>query len=152
MDIQISCQYKKNSNLLRIVSARLKRFAASFKDNKKIFVAFVDDATIQDLNFRFKKLKKTTNVLSFQIDQTDPEDGKIIIGEVVVSVDTAAREAARARMNIHERLTELFIHGLVHLTGYDHTRSSKEAIKMRRKEKELMKRVAMIEKTYYKRV
>ncbi len=106
---------------------------------------------MKELNLRFKKLKKTTNVLSFQIDQADPEDGKFVIGEVIISVDTAEREAAQAGMNVRERLTELFIHGLVHLSGYDHTINKKEAVKMRRKEKELMKRITMIEEKYTKR-
>ncbi len=151
MDIQISCQYKKNSNLLRVVSAQLKRFAASVQDNTKIFVAFVDDPVMKELNLRYKKLDKTTNVLSFEINQTDPQDGALIIGEIIVSVDTAKTEAANAGLHAYDRLTELFIHGLVHLSGYDHTINKKEAVRMKRKEKELMEKIHTIEKNRRRR-
>ena len=150
MDIQISSLYK-NNDLLRAVTALWKRFAASYKDDAKILVALVDDSTMKGLNGRFKNLEKTTNVLSFEMDQTDPEDGTFILGEIVVCVDTAEREALHAGMSVYDRLTELFIHGLVHLSGYDHTINKKEALRMRRKEKELMKEIAMIDKMSPKR-
>ena len=151
MDLQISSPYKKSSNLLRDVAARWKRFAASYKDNARILVALVDDVTMKGLNRRFKNLEKTTNVLSFEIDQTDPEDGAFILGEIIVCVDTAKREALYAGMPVCDRLTELFIHGLVHLSGYDHTINKREALRMRRKEKKLMKEIAMIDKKSLKR-
>ncbi len=152
MDIQISSPYKKSSNLLRAVTARWKRFAASYKDNAKILIALVDDSMMKELNGRFKNLEKTTNVLSFEMNQTDPEDGSFILGEIIVCVDTAKREALHAGMPVCDRLTELFIHGLVHLSGYDHTINKREAVRMRRKEKELMKEFSMIDKKSGKRV
>jgi rRNA maturation RNase YbeY len=129
----------------------LRRFASSVKGNAKIYVAFVDDPTIQELNRSFKNLKNATNVLSFEINQEDPEDGTFIIGEIIVSVDTAKTEAADAGMPAVDRLTELFIHGLVHLSGYDHTINKKEAVRMKRKEKELMEKIHTIEKNRKRR-
>ncbi len=126
---------------MQSVSARLKKSAPFLDGAKKVFVAFVDDATIQGLNEQFKHVKAPTNVLSFEINQTDPEDGMLILGEVIVSVDTAQREAAHAEMPARDRLTELFIHGLVHLLGYDHTINRREAARMRRKEKGFMHRM-----------
>jgi probable rRNA maturation factor len=61
-----------------------------------------------------------------------------VLGDVVISADTAAREAAEAGMTFPERLTFLLLHGILHLTGYDHERSGDaEALRMEAKEREL---------------
>lgn len=146
MDIQISCQYKKNSSFLKAVSKQLKRFGNNLdsNNNNKISVVFVDDLAIKELNIRFRHLDKPTNVLSFELGQIDPEDYKTVIGEIIISVDTAKKEASRAGMTLRKRLIELFIHGYVHLLGYDHTKNKREAIRMKRKEKALIKEFQMI--------
>ncbi|MGB9735331.1 MAG: rRNA maturation RNase YbeY [bacterium] len=139
MDIQISFQYKKNNKSLRAVSTELKRFATKLDTDNKVLVAFVDDTTIQQINKRFKHRDRPTNVLSFELDQMDPEDGKITLGEIIISVDTAEREASGAGIPLIRRLIELFIHGYVHLLGYDHTLSHNEYVRMKRKEDSFMR-------------
>ncbi len=151
MDIQISFIYRKNNNILKSVSATLKRFAAIMNDRARVYVAFVDDPAIQKLNMQFRKRHKPTNVLSFEINQKDPEDGRIVMGEIIISVDTAAREAGKAGITLSERLEELFVHGYVHLLGYDHTRSRTDAMKMKNKEQILIKKIDMYKKKYNKR-
>lgn len=134
MDIQISFLYKKNNKALIAVSERLKKFAAKLNSNNKVLVDFVDDTTIMGLNKRFKGLDKPTNVLSFELNQSDPEDGTLTLGEIVISVDTAKKEAIYARISLNRRLLELFVHGYVHLLGYDHTLNKNEYIRMKKKE------------------
>ncbi|MCL4557625.1 MAG: rRNA maturation RNase YbeY [Deltaproteobacteria bacterium] len=138
MDIQISSRYKKNSGSLKVVSIRLKRFAAVFDDAIRVYVVFADDPVMKGLNLRFRHKDSTTNVLSFQLNQSDPEDGRLILGEIVISVDTARREAAAAGMPVERRLEALFVHGFVHLLGYDHTKGGRMAALMRGKEDTFM--------------
>lgn len=137
MDIQILSRYKKNSSTLKLVSIRLKRLAALLENTLTVYVVFVDDPEMKELNLRFKKKDKTTNVLSFQVDQLDPEDNRFIIGEIIISAGTAKKEAKDAGIAFHKRLEMLFIHGFVHLLGYDHTRGKKQAELMKQKENAL---------------
>jgi probable rRNA maturation factor len=141
MDIQISSRYRKNRGTLKSVSTRLERLAALMDAGTKVYVVFVDDPEMHGLNLRFKKKDKTTNVLSFPINQPDPEDGKLTIGEIIISVDTAVKEARYAGIPVDTRLEALFVHGLVHLLGYDHTRGKKQAVQMSQKEALLLKQL-----------
>ncbi len=59
------------------------------------------------------------------------------LGDVVISVDTAARQAARRRVTPAAEVRTLLIHGILHLLGYDHERSAAEARRMRRMEQRL---------------
>ncbi len=145
MDIQILSRYKKNSSTFKLVSIRLKRLAALLEDTLTVYVVFVDDPEMKELNLRFKNKDKTTNVLSFQVDQLDPENSRFIIGEVIISAGTAKKEAKDAGIAFHKRLEMLFIHGFVHLLGYDHTKGKKQAALMKKKEDALRR---LIERPY----
>jgi probable rRNA maturation factor len=62
-----------------------------------------------------------------------------MLGDVVISADTAAREAEEGGIQVYERIVFLMLHGILHLTGYDHERSGeKEAARMEAKESEIM--------------
>jgi probable rRNA maturation factor len=60
------------------------------------------------------------------------------IGDVVISTETAARQARENGLTLLEEVDRLLVHGILHLVGYDHERSASEARKMRRKEKECL--------------
>ncbi len=143
MDIQISSRCRKNSGSLRAVAVRLRRFAAVFDDAVKVYVVFAGDPVVRELNLRFRHKDAATNVLSFSLDQADPEDGRLILGEIVISVDTAAREAEAAGMPLERRIEALFVHGFVHLLGYDHEKGGRMALRMREKEGTIMELLAM---------
>jgi rRNA maturation RNase YbeY len=100
------------------------------------------DRRIKQLNINYRFLSHPTDVLSFaQIDagQTDafaaapgeyrPPDAKPL-GDVVISVETAARQAHQMGQNTSRRLRTLLIHGMLHLLGYDHERSKSGAAVM----------------------
>lgn len=79
-----------------------------------------DDAFIQQLNARYRGLDKPTDVLSFaQEDGEDEEPGPRVLGDIVISVPTAERQAKRAGWPVESEVTLLAIHGLLHLLGYD---------------------------------
>ncbi len=85
-------------------------------------VLICDDTHIQSLNADFRNKDKPTNVLSFpQFDAFQvPANGKHYIGDIAMSYDTLAREAAEAGLSLHDHATHLFVHSFLHLFGYDH--------------------------------
>ena len=92
------------------------------------------DSEIQELNRQYRKKDKPTDVLSFPLaDELQPS----LLGDVVISIETAARQAQRRHHSLREELQILLIHGILHLLGYDHEVSRSEAIRMHRKEREI---------------
>lgn len=93
------------------------------------------DPTIHTLNRQYRGKDKPTDVLSFPLaDDLHPE----LLGDVVISLDTATRQAQRRGHSLREEVQILLIHGILHLLGYDHEVSRSEAIRMHRKEREVM--------------
>lgn len=86
----------------------------------EVSIALVDDETMQQLNKQYRHKNMPTDVLSFTQEQeiTIPGTPKLL-GDVVVSVDTAKRQAAAANRTLDEELCQLIIHGVLHLLGYD---------------------------------
>ena len=78
------------------------------------------DATVRRLNRAFRKKDKTTDVLSFPESGRSPPDGARPLGEIVISVPQAARQANAAGHSLATELRVLVIHGYLHLLGYDH--------------------------------
>lgn len=83
-------------------------------------VIFVNDAYIQALNKSYRKKDKSTDVLSFNYFDQDPKDKKEVIGEIYLSVETAQRQAEAQGESLVDELNKLFVHGFLHIHGYDH--------------------------------
>lgn len=84
-------------------------------------VAFVSDRAMRGLNRRWRGKVGTTDVLSFPAGQEEFEKGEgLSLGDVVVSVEQAARQAAEHGLDFEGEVRQLILHGLLHLCGYDH--------------------------------
>jgi len=94
-------------------------------------IAFVSDKKIRELNRQFRGMDKATDVLSF------PAGEKTNLGDIAVSVDTATRQAKETGLSFDDEIAQLILHGLLHLSGYDHETDNGEMnrfeLKMRRK-------------------
>ena len=77
-------------------------------------IAFVSDTKIRELNRQFRGVDKATDVLSF------PAGESINLGDIAVSVDTAAVQAKENGLSLNDEIAQLILHGLLHLCGYDH--------------------------------
>ena len=77
-------------------------------------IAFVSDKTIRKLNRQFRGVDKATDVLSF------PAEEQLNLGDIAISVDTAAKQAKENGLRFDEEVAQLILHGLLHLSGYDH--------------------------------
>ena len=85
----------------------------------ELSVLLTDDRGIQDLNRQHRDKDKPTDVLAFPMDESVP-DPRGILGDVVISLDTAERQARSRRRPLIEEVRFLLAHGVLHLVGYDH--------------------------------
>ncbi|NLN59421.1 MAG: rRNA maturation RNase YbeY [Deltaproteobacteria bacterium] len=112
-------------------------------EDHEISLLLVDDHTIQDLNREYLGRDKPTNVISFGMREGEWQNIQPrVLGDIVISVETALRDAQTEDIDIHDEILFLFIHGLLHLLGYDHENGVMEdAMIMMNKEMEIFKRV-----------
>jgi probable rRNA maturation factor len=141
MKIQIENRQKLKIDLRMVRRAVVKFLRYLNCADKEVSLSFVDDKTIQQLNQKYLGKDKPTNVLSFPLQEGEftcinPQ----ILGDVVISIDTAQKDATAGGLSLEEEIEFLAIHGLLHLLGYNHEQTTKEETKkMRAKEKELSK-------------
>jgi len=117
-----------------------KEFAGLPLSNEcELSLVLTSDKEIQKLNYRYRGKNKATDVLSFSM--IEGEVGLVhstCLGDIVISLDTAKKQAQEYNVNLYQELLRLLIHGILHLTGYDHENVSiKEAAKMRKFEENL---------------
>ena len=115
--------------------------------DSELSILIVDDEEIQVINRDYLQRDKPTNVISFAMQEG--EGGELnpgLLGDVVISADTAARDAAEVSKSFESELYFLLLHGVLHLLGYDHERGTEEeAMQMEAKERELY---AVIEREF----
>jgi probable rRNA maturation factor len=113
----------------------------------ELSILIVDDQQIAQLNHQYLKREGPTNVIAFPMRRGPFSDvAPDLLGDVVISADTAEREAQRAGISTQDRFDQLLIHGTLHLLGYDHEHSPADASKMQEKEKELLQLLQRKEK------
>ena len=105
-------------------------------------ILLVDDRQIKVINKKYLHRNRPTDVISFS--QIEGEFGHIntrLLGDVVISVETARRQAKEASTTLQYEIAFLLIHGILHLLGYDHESSAEKAREMKVKEKELLGKI-----------
>ena len=102
--------------LRRVISGCLTRMGRA---DSEVHLLITDDATIRELNRRFRDIDRATDVLSFP-DGDELPSGLTLLGEVVISLDAAKRQAIELGHDEIRELSELVLHGVLHLIGYDH--------------------------------
>ena len=108
----------------------------------ELSILFTDDNQIAGLNRRFLKREGPTNVLAFPMKNDNPaEPDTGTLGDIVISLDAAMRDAKEAGESLTRMTDRLLIHGLLHLLGYDHERID-ESVKM---EEETERLLSMVE-------
>jgi len=114
----------------------------------EISILIVDDPQIAILNQKYLERQGPTNVIAFAMREGEFSDlTPNLLGDVVISVDTAAREAQAAGLSKARRFDELLVHGILHLFGYDHEDSDLEARRMEEKSRELMELIRINSKS-----
>lgn len=108
-------------------------------EGTELSVSIVGDRAIRRINRDYLAKDRPTNVISFSLQEGEfGAMNPLGLGDVVISADTALREAQEAGMEFFQRLCFLLLHGTLHLCGYDHERSGEhEAARMEAREEEL---------------
>ena len=131
--------------------ARLERSARAILADvgeaaAELGILFVGDRRMKGLNRRYRGKDRTTDVLAFAMREACmPHAVRFapdMLGDVVISVPTAWKQAIEAGRSLNAELTCLLIHGILHLCGYDHERSEKEARRMHRRERMIQRSIA----------
>jgi probable rRNA maturation factor len=105
----------------------------------EISILLVDDPQIAALNQEYLNRQGPTNVIAFAMREGEFSHlTPHLLGDVVISIDTADREAQDAGSTLECRFNELLVHGILHLFSYDHENSEEEARRMEEKSRELM--------------
>jgi probable rRNA maturation factor len=104
----------------RIRTLSLRMLGALGLADAELSVLFVDDATIRVLNRKHRDKDHPTDVLAFPVDEKPVRGVPRILGDVVISLETALRQARSRRRDLLAEVRFLLAHGLLHLVGYDH--------------------------------
>lgn len=135
----------------RLLAAHLRKcLAALGRHRAEVSVSLVDDAEIRQLNKQFRGVDSVTDVLSFAMEEGESLPGMPVelLGDIVVSLDTAERQAAELASQqrlpdylLRQEVWFLATHGLLHLLGYDH-QAAEDAEEMESLERKLMEGVS----------
>lgn len=148
MEILIKNQQKTTKLNQGKIKGIIKKVLQHLKVDKEIEISvlFTDDKFIRSLNNKYRGIDKPTDVLSFSLQEgaiKSPEvESDKLLGDIIISVETAQRQADNLNHSMEKELTVLLIHGLLHLTGYDHEKDKEYKI-MLGKESEILKIFAL---------
>ncbi len=135
LEIEVTdARWKRVTNLLGDLGKAHLATLKSGDANKAVALLMTNDAEVQELNQHWRGKDKATNVLSFPAPAMKLPIGEAVpLGDIIMGYETCRREAQEQGKSLHDHAIHLFIHGLLHLTGYDHIKDD-EALVMERRE------------------
>ena len=142
----VSVTSKRRARGLRAADVRrdAQRLLELLELDAELSIALVDDTEVRRLNATYRKVDTPTDVLAFAMREGEEPLHPELLGDVVISLDTAVRQAAARRVPLADEVRLLLAHGLLHLLGYDHERSPAEARQMFAKQRALLRRLAAV--------
>ena len=119
-----------------------------FNPLTEINVTFVNDEEIRKINKTHRQIDKPTDVLSFPLGENgcydvNPENNCLLLGDIVISVDTATKQSEEFGHSIRREIAYLTVHSVLHLLGYDHILEADDKKEMRLKEEIVLKRLGL---------
>lgn len=117
--------------------------AEGMEGTYEVSISLVDDETIHQYNLQFRNKDKSTDVLSFPLGESgvydvNPDTGRFLMGDIVISMETAIRQAENFGHTVDRELAFLTVHSMLHLLGYDHENGGLEEARMREKEEAIL--------------
>lgn len=117
----------------------------------EVDITIVDDEEIHMLNRYYRNVDRPTDVLSFALDEESEEEPEVLggpeehlLGDIIISAETAARQAEEFGHGLEREIVYLAVHGLLHLLGYDHM-TDEDKVVMRAKEEEALREIRLSE-------
>ncbi|OLY46381.1 putative rRNA maturation factor [Bartonella apis] len=141
-DVAINANGWQSEHSLRMLVDRVLEatlHGLEFDDvDSELSLVFTDDANIRTINAKWRHIDKATNVLSFPAFPMQPgQRPGPILGDIVIARETVQREAQEENKSFDDHLSHLIVHGLLHLTGYDH-QNDDEAEQMESLERKIL--------------
>lgn len=100
---------------------------------RDVYVNIVEPAEIKNINKKYRNKNKVTDVISFAFDET--QASVIVLGEIYICLSQAIKQAKEFNHSLHREMCFLFVHGLLHLYGFDHLNEKDEQIMFKLQEK-----------------
>jgi probable rRNA maturation factor len=129
------------SLLARDIIGTVLRVEGYEGEDAEVSVLFTDDAFISELNQQYRGVEGPTDVLSFALIDAEDEVDSVkvkglpdVLGDVVISLETAGRQAKEEGKTLEQEIALLLVHGALHLLGYDHDEPEREAVMWRRQD------------------
>lgn len=111
-------EFEAHSSTLRAAAAEALRQARA--EGVELTLLLAGDSRIRELNRRYREQDRITDVLAFPLGEPDPDSGLNYLGDVVISLPQAERQAQQAGHGLAAELSLLAVHGVLHLLGHDH--------------------------------
>ncbi|MBQ8078441.1 MAG: rRNA maturation RNase YbeY [Oscillospiraceae bacterium] len=155
---KLKVSIKNNQNSVKIPSGirlLIRRcchavlISEGFTQNAEVSVSFVSNAEIRRLNKSFRNKDSVTDVLSFPLTsedgtiEIDAENGYVMLGDVVISIETAVKQANLYGHSLSREIGFLTVHSMLHLLGYDHETSPLDERIMREKEEAVLEKLGI---------
>ena len=120
----------------------------NFEGSAEVDVTLVDDESIKEINREYRNIDSSTDVLSFPLGENgeydiNPKTGAFMLGDIVISVETALRQADLYGHGIEREIAFLTVHSMLHLLGYDHVNGGMEQTRMREKEENVLEALGL---------
>ena len=155
---KLKVSIKNNQNAVKIPSGirlLIRRcchavlISEGFFDNAEVSVSFVSNQEIRSLNKTYRDKDSVTDVLSFPLTiedgtrEIDTETGNVLLGDVVISIETAVKQANIYGHSLSREIGFLTVHSMLHLLGYDHEKSPLDERIMREKEEAVLEKLGI---------
>ena len=119
---EANIEYDFNEIFNKVIEVTLQRL--KIDKEYDMSVSFIDDKQIKEMNRDYRNIDKSTDVISFAMldsqDIVNQDESDLDLGDIFISVETAKEQALRLNQSTNREILFLFIHGLLHLLGYDH--------------------------------
>ncbi len=109
-----------------LIEAARATLAHQGQQDAELTILVTGDETVRRLNLQFRSIDQPTDVLSFPHGEPNPESGLLYLGDLVISLPEAQRQAREAGHRIEDELTLLTVHGVLHLLQHDHARPAEK--------------------------
>ncbi|MBR0484708.1 MAG: rRNA maturation RNase YbeY [Oscillospiraceae bacterium] len=161
---KLKVSIKNNQNSVKIPSGirlLIRRcchavlISEGFTQNAEVSVSFVSNQEIKSLNKTYRQKDSVTDVLSFPLTSEDgtmeinTETGFILLGDIVISIETAVKQANIYGHSLSREIGFLTVHSMLHLLGYDHEKSSLDERIMREKEEAVLEKLGISRELTY---
>ncbi|MEG0831167.1 MAG: rRNA maturation RNase YbeY [Acidaminococcaceae bacterium] len=142
-----------SEDLEQLLTAGLNAVAKlhALRATTEVDITLVSDEEIHHLNLEYRQVDRATDVLSFALDEDDGQEPALVgeieehlLGDIIISAETAKRQAEEFGHGLNREIVYLAVHGLLHLLGYDHMQEEDKVV-MRAKEEEALREIKLSE-------